>query len=78
LRMARRLPTRVFWQGEGELLDSAHGGLFTHFSVPRRVVSELGAASLRFERALGNAYPQSNHPLTTDWYYYVFVKPIEK
>jgi SAM-dependent methyltransferase len=78
LRMARRLPTRVFWQGEGELLDSAHGGLFTHFSVPRRVVSELGAASLRFERVLGNAYPQSNHPLTTDWYYYVFVKPIEK
>ena len=58
--MAQRLPTRMFWRGEGELLDSAHGGLFTHFSVPRRVVSELDAASLRFERVLGNAYPRSN------------------
>jgi len=74
VRMLQRLPKRMFWRGEGELLDSAHGGLFTHCSVPRRVVSEVGAIPLRFERVLGNSYPQSNHPLTTDWYYYVFVK----
>jgi SAM-dependent methyltransferase len=78
LRMAQRLPRRIFWRGEGELIDSAHGGLLTHFSVPHQVVSELNAASLRFEQVLGNAYPRPTHPLTTDWYYYVFTKPIEK
>lgn len=78
IRMAQRLPQRMFWRGEGELLDSAHGGLFTHCSVPRRVVSELAAASLRFERVVSNTYPQSSHPLVADWYYYVFTKPIEK
>ena len=77
-RMIQRLPTRMFWRGHGELLDSAHGGLLTHYSIPRQVIAEVVAVSLRFERVLGNAYPESPRPLSTDWYYYVFTKPIEK
>ena len=78
VRMAQRLPKRMFWRGHGELLDPAHGGLFTHFSVPRQVISELGVTSLQLQRVLGNSYPRSTHALTADWYYYVFTKPIEK
>jgi SAM-dependent methyltransferase len=77
-RVVQRLPTRMFWRGEGEFLDSAHGGLLTHHSVPRRVVSEVDAAHLRSERVLGDDYPRLSHPLITDWYYYVFTKPLEK
>lgn len=77
-RMSRFLPRKVFWHGEGELLDSAHGGLYTHYSTPRRVIAEVSETRLRCELVLGNEYPRASHPLTTDWYYYVFVKPVAK
>lgn len=78
MRAFRFLPRRTFWRGEGELLDSAHGGLYTHYCTPRRVIEEVSSAELMCERILGNEYPNASHPLTTDWYYYVFVKPMAK
>jgi len=77
-RAVKRLPTSTFWRGYGEWTDSAHGGLFTHYSVPKQVVAEVNAVHLRCDRIVGNEYPRSGHSLTTDWYYYVFVKPIKK
>ena len=78
LRVVRRIPSHVFWRGGGSLVDSAHGGLLTHYSIPRRVISELAALHLRPERILGDDYPHTSHPYSTDWYYYVFAKPCEK
>ena len=75
-RIARRLASRTLWRGEGCLLDSAHGGLFTHYTVPRFVVAEVEAAHLRSTCILGDDYPWPSHPLATDWYYYVFTKPL--
>jgi SAM-dependent methyltransferase len=78
LRLLKRIPSRVFWRGEGNLIDSAHGGLLTHYWIPSRVVAELGALHLRPVRILGDDYPQPSHPYATDWYYYVFAKACEK
>ncbi len=78
LRSVRRLPHKTFWRGEGELLDEAHRGLITHYSVPRRVMCETSAAHLRPVRVVGNEYPKRSHALASDWYYYVFKKPVEK
>jgi SAM-dependent methyltransferase len=64
-----------FWRGEGNHVDSAHGGLLTHYSTPARVIDELDALHLQFERIVGEEYPDSSHALSTDWYYYVFAKP---
>jgi SAM-dependent methyltransferase len=77
-RIARRVPTPVFWRGDGELLDSAHGGLFTHYSVPKTIMAEVSAAHLRPEKILANDYPNASRSLVTDWYYYVFIKPRKK
>jgi SAM-dependent methyltransferase len=77
-RSFRLLPRRMFWRGEGELLDSAHGGLYTHYCTPGSAIAEVSAAHLKCDRVLGNEYPRTSHPLTTDWYYYVFVKPVAK
>jgi SAM-dependent methyltransferase len=77
-RVVRRLASRVLWRGEGCLLDSAHGGLFTHYSVPTLVVAEVEAVQLRCTSILGDDYPRSSHPLATDWYYYVFTKPLDQ
>jgi SAM-dependent methyltransferase len=74
-RIARRLASRTLWRGEGCLLDSAHGGLFTHYSVPAFVVAEVESVHLRCTNILGDDYPRRSHPLATDWYYYVFTKP---
>jgi SAM-dependent methyltransferase len=74
VRMIQRLPTRTFWSGDGYRMDPAHGGLYTHYSVPRRVVSDVRAMNLRSVRILGDDYPKASHPLATDWYYYVFEK----
>ena len=74
LRILRRVPSRAFWAGEGDLVDSSHGGLFTHYSVPDRVVAEFSRAGFRVERVLGDDYPLVSHPYSTDWYYYVFTK----
>jgi SAM-dependent methyltransferase len=76
MRVSRFVPRRMFWRGEGERLDSAHGGLYTHYCTPRRAIAEVSATMLRCERVVGNEYPHASHPLKTDWYYYVFVKPV--
>jgi SAM-dependent methyltransferase len=78
LRVLKRIPSGAFWRGEGSLVDSAHGGLLTHYSIPSRVIAELEALHFRLERVLGDDYPQPSHPYATDWYYYVFAKPCEK
>jgi len=77
-RVLWRIPSLVFWRGEGNLVDPAHGGLLTHYSVPSRVIAELNGLHLRPERILGDDFPQPSHPYATDWYYYVFTKPGEK
>ncbi len=73
-RTFRRIPSRAFWAGEGDLVDSSHGGLFTHYSVPDRVIAELNRTGFRVERVLGDDYPVVSHLYSTDWYYYVFTK----
>jgi SAM-dependent methyltransferase len=78
LRALQRIPSRMFWRGEGTRVDPVHGGLLTHYSIPNRVIRELDGLPLRPERILGDDYPQSNHAYATGWYYYVFVKPCEK
>jgi len=78
LRVLKRIPSRAFWLGEGSLVDSAHGGLLTHYCIPSRVITELDALHFRPERVLGDDYPQPSPPYATDWYYYVFAKPCEK
>jgi SAM-dependent methyltransferase len=78
LRVLKRILSGAFWRGEGSLVDSAHGGLLTHYWIPSRVITELDALHFRPERILGDDYPQPSHPYATDWYYYVFAKPCEK
>jgi len=73
-RFIRRIPSMVFWRGEGNLVDPAHGGLLTHYSTPARMTDDLTALHLRFDRLLGHEYPQPSHRYSTDWYYYVFAK----
>lgn len=77
-RVLKRVPSGAFWRGEGILVDSAHGGLLTHYSIPSRVIAEMEALHFRPERILGDDYPHPSHPYATDWYYYVFAKPCEK
>ena len=74
VRLIRRLPTRAFWQGEGYLIDSAHGGLLTHCAEPDRVRAELGRLGYRFLKVQGDDYPRESRLYITDWYYYVFTK----
>ena len=78
LRSVRRVPRKMFWRGQGELLDTAHGGLLTHYSVPRLIISEAKIAHLEPIRVVGDDYPKRSHALVSDWYYYVFRKPVEK
>lgn len=73
-RLVRRLPSRAFWSGEGSLVDSSHGGIYTHYWIPARLVQEMNAADFRVERVVGDDYPQASHGYSTDWYYYVFTK----
>jgi ubiquinone/menaquinone biosynthesis C-methylase UbiE len=78
MRVLKKIPSRMFWRGEGVLVDPAHGGLLTHYWIPRRVMQELGPLHFRPERILGDDYPHPSHPYSTDWYYYVFTKTCEK
>jgi len=78
LRVLNRIPTGMFWSGEGTRIDSAHGGLLTHYWIPNRVISELDALHFRPERIVGDDYPHPSHLYATGWYYYVFAKPCEK
>ena len=77
-RLLTRIPSRAFWRGEGNLVDSAHGGLLTHYSIPSRLIAELETLHFRPERILADDYPQPNHSYSTDWYYYVFTKSCKK
>jgi SAM-dependent methyltransferase len=70
--VAWKTPTRVFWLGEGYLMDGAHGGLRTHFSTPERTKQELNRFGFRLLRVLGDDYPQVSRLYITGWYYYVF------
>jgi len=78
LRTLQRVPSRMFWRGEGILVDPVHGGLMTHYSIPNHVIQELDALAFRPERIMGDDYPRSSHAYATGWYYYVFTKPCEK
>jgi ubiquinone/menaquinone biosynthesis C-methylase UbiE len=73
-RVMRRITKSVFWRGEGHLIDPVHGGLITHYWIPRRVAAELSRLGFRPEKIMGDDYPRRSWILTTDWYYYVFVK----
>jgi len=76
--MMQRMPSRMFWRGDGTHLDPAHGGLLTHYWTPDRVIEELSALRLRPLRVMGDDYPRRTHPYITDWYYYVFAKSLKK
>ena len=78
IRVLKRIPSRMFWRGEGVLIDPAHGGLLTHYWIPRRVIRDVNALHFRPERILGDDYPDPSHLYSTDWYYYVFTKTCEK
>jgi len=73
-RFFKRIPSQMFWRGEGNLADTAHGGLLTHYWIPERAIDELTGFHFRIERVLGNDYPQPAREYATDWYYYVFAK----
>jgi ubiquinone/menaquinone biosynthesis C-methylase UbiE len=74
LRFLRRVPSPTFWRGEGNLADTAHGGLLTHYWIPERAIDELASFHFRIERVVGNEYPQPPREYATDWYYYLFAK----
>jgi SAM-dependent methyltransferase len=78
LRLCKRIPSRAFWRGEGDVVDSGHGGMLTHHWIPSRVIAEVDAMPLRLDRILGDDYPYPSHAYETDWYYYVFAKAREK
>jgi ubiquinone/menaquinone biosynthesis C-methylase UbiE len=74
MRIFRRVPKPAFWRGEGCLLDSAHGGLVTHYWTPARAIAEIAEFDFRLETFLGDDHPKRSHRFVTDWYYYVFSK----
>jgi ubiquinone/menaquinone biosynthesis C-methylase UbiE len=73
-RFFKRVPSQMFWRGEGILADTAHGGLSTHYWIPQRAIDELTSFHFRIERVVGNEYPLPPREYATDWYYYVFAK----
>jgi ubiquinone/menaquinone biosynthesis C-methylase UbiE len=74
VRIFRRVPSITFWRGESCLIDSAHGGLMTHYWTPARAVAETSRFGFRFETLMGDDYPKTSNRFVTDWYYYVFTK----
>lgn len=72
VRAVHRLPSPAFWRGEGYMLDRSHGGLLTHYFVPKRVVAELQRSGFGWLVTLGDDYPRRSGTFVTDWYYYVF------
>jgi ubiquinone/menaquinone biosynthesis C-methylase UbiE len=73
-RFFKRVPSQMFWRGEGNLADTAHGGLLTHYWIPECAIDELASLKFRIERIVGNEYPQPHREYATDWYYYLFAK----
>ncbi len=75
IRILTRVPARAFRRGEGYGFEWAHGGLATHYGIPRKVVAEVEQYGFRPRKILGDDYPATSGEYTTDWYYYVFSKP---
>ncbi len=50
--------------------------LITHYSVPRRSLLKQRQRISRPIRVVGDDYPKRSHALASDWYYYVFEKPL--
>lgn len=71
-RILKRIVTLAFWRGDGYATDSAHGGLMTHYSTPRRVIAEVSGFGFQLVNCTGDDFPRSSHAFVTDWYYYVF------
>lgn len=78
LRIATRVPNRVFWRGQGYWIDAAHGGLKTHLATPEKVALEVSGFGFQLLRTLGDDYPRTSRRFVTDWFYYVFSKTGEK
>jgi len=78
LRLLTRITARAFWRGEGNLVDSAHGGLLTHYWTPGRAIAELETLHFQPERIRGDDDPPSTSRYSTDWFYYVFVKRLRR
>jgi len=76
-RGIQRLTSRAFWSGQGQMIDSAHGGLLTHYAVPRCVTDELRQSGFKLLEVLGDDHPRTSGPLLTNWYYYVSVTDSE-
>jgi len=72
IRVVQRIPRRVFWRGEGYLVDRAHGGTRIHFSTPEKTKQELEKLGFHLLRILGDDYPHRSQLYVTEWYYYVF------
>jgi SAM-dependent methyltransferase len=73
-RAVQRIATRTFWRGEGYQLDSTHGGLWTHWSVPRRVIAEFNKFQFQLVQILPEDHPRTSRIWRTRWYYYAFSK----
>lgn len=74
VRFVRRAGKPAFWIGSGYTVDNSHGGLLTHYSVPRGVIAETTLAGFECLQFLGDDYPRKGRIYRTDWYYYVFRK----
>ena len=74
-RLSRAVASRAFWYGEGDVFDSAHGGLFTHCWIPARALKAVAARGFQVETYMGDDYPRRSGIFVTDWFYYVFRKP---
>ena len=73
-RVLRRVPTEMFWRGNGYWMDPTHGGLLTYCSVPGRTMSELASSGFRLLECLPEDYPTKSRLYTTRWFYYAAVK----
>ena len=70
----RRIASKVFWRGEGYMVDSGHAGLLTHYWTPENVISELRKFGFRRLGVWCNEHPQKRSIFRADWYYYAFAK----
>jgi ubiquinone/menaquinone biosynthesis C-methylase UbiE len=74
VRLVLQVPQPAFWHGEGNVLDSVHGGLVTHCWVPERVIAELATFDFQLTTFMGDDYPRVSRTFLTDWYYFAFAK----
>jgi len=74
-QIAQRAVRSAFWKGEGYILDSAHGGLVTHYAIPNIVVDELRSLGFDVRECAGDTAPRRSIWFT-GWYYYACIKRI--